>query len=85
MLRHFSSMRDNALLRQVTITVLNKKTEKKLKRDKTTEEELLERAHPLDKMLRTVSDHSRAVLNRKYGLNCLGYRCYERIYRRQGS
>ena len=56
-------MRDNALLRQVTITVLNKKTEKKLKRDKTTEEELLERAHPLDKMLRTVSDHSRAVLN----------------------
>ena len=56
---------------------------KKLKRDKATEGELLELTHPLDLILRTVSDHSRVVLNRKYGLNCLGYRCYKTIYRRQ--
>ena len=62
-----------------------KQTEKKLKKDNTTEGELLERTHPLYLILRTVSDPSHVVLNRKYGLNCLGYRCYKRICRRQRS
>ena len=54
--------------------------EKKLKRDKTTKGELLKRTNPLDLILSTVSDHYHVVLKKIYGFNCLGYRCYKRIY-----
>ena len=79
-------MKGNALLRKSQKHFSVKQTEKKLKRDKTIEGELLEEhTHPLDLILRTVSDHSNVILNRKYALNCLGYSRYKRIYRWQGS
>ena len=73
--KYFNNMRHNGFLNNVSTTLIDK-TDRTLKREKSTGGEPWKSTRPLDLMLKTVSDQSYIAKNTAYGLPFYGIVLY---------